>query len=249
MGISMCALAAQAQIFTPSVPQSGLIGYFAGNDNAQDSSSFHNDGLFPAGLYAAGQVGNAFDLSSGPVTIPNIPAYQITSDFSVDFWFKGGVGNGIAFLGQDEGGGGVTKWFVDYGYGHPGQFGILPYTQGDLVVFLPASPASFDPSQWNNLAVVKSESSYGFYLNGVAIGGQGFGRPFPTPSAPITLGYAEGGLSYSGALDEVVLYNRALSPTEVGQLAGITPVPEPAAYAAVSGLALLGFAAWSWRQR
>jgi hypothetical protein len=56
----------------------------------------------------------------------------------------------------------------------------------------------------------------------------------------LTLGSAEG-LTYSGLLDEIVLYNRALSPAEVGQLAGVAAVPEPAASGAAICLALGAF--------
>ena len=37
----------------------------------------------------------------------------------------------------------------------------------------------------------------------------------PNASAPLTIGQAEGGFSFSGQLDEIGIYNRALSPDEI----------------------------------
>jgi hypothetical protein len=138
-----------------SVPQSGLVGYFAGDGNAQDSSSFHNDGSFPNAHYTTGEVGLAFDLSAGPVTIPAIAAYQFPGDFSVGFWFKGSSGNNT-FLGRDDGGGGFQKWFIDHDYFNPGRFEI--HVNGNSFAFLPANPASVDFSVWNQLTFVKTAS-------------------------------------------------------------------------------------------
>jgi hypothetical protein len=231
------ALLAQFQLSAQiSVPANGLIAYFPGNDTAQDLSPNHNDGSF-SGPYVAGKVGDAFDVTVNKVTIPNIPAYRITGDLSVDFWFKG-LSAGSVFLGIDNGGGATDKWVVLYAYNTADTFQF--HVNGPSTAFLNSDPVVPDASQWNNLAVVKAGDEYSFYLNGAPIGSQTFGGAFPHPTAPLTLGSAEG-LTYSGLLDEIVLYNRALSPAEVGQLAGVAAVPEPAASGAAICLALGAF--------
>jgi hypothetical protein len=94
-----------------SVITSGLIGYWAAENNANDSSATGNNGSF-AGSYVPGVDGQAFDLSAQKVYIPDHPAYSFASGFSLGFWFNmDGETRGV-ILGQDDGGGGYPKSVV-----------------------------------------------------------------------------------------------------------------------------------------
>ena len=83
---SLAPLAAQ------TVPTSGLIGYWRGDGNFNDSSTTPNNGASTNGTvtFVAGVVGNAFSFTSGSyVSIPDIAAYNIGSgNFSIGFWFN-----------------------------------------------------------------------------------------------------------------------------------------------------------------
>ncbi len=223
---------AHAQI----VPASGLIGYWAGNGNANDSSSFANNGVF-SGSYATGISGQAFQISSSVyVTIADFAQYTISGDFSVGFWFKGSVGG--SFLGQDDGAGGQAKWFVDYGYINAGVFN-LHLNGGSGLTVLPSSAVAPTSSEWHSFALVKSGTTYTFYLDGTTIGSQtSTYSPFPDPSSSLIFGFTETAVpNYTGLMDEVVLYNRALTGAEVQQLAAI---PEPSITSALAALAAVG---------
>ena len=92
---------AQAQ---PLSNTNGLVGYWTGNGNAHDTSVNANNGAF-SGSYATGSSGQAFNLTTGYVSIPHISAYNFTSGLSVGFWFYG-VNPGDtndAFVGDDNG--------------------------------------------------------------------------------------------------------------------------------------------------
>ena len=141
------------------------------------------------------------------------------------------------FLGQDNGGGTQNKWFVDYGYFTSGSFDF--HENGSTYGFLSSDAASPASATWNNLAVVKDGSLYSFYLNGSGIGSQTLSGTFPQPTAPFTIGYAEPGLGYNGLIDDVALYNRALSASEVQELAA---TPEPSTLALSSLVAASLFA-------
>lgn len=222
---------------TQTVPVSGLVGHWAGDGNANDSSSFANHGSF-SGTYAAGISGQAFQVSSSDyVSAPDAAHYSITSDFSVGFWFYGSLGG--ALLGQDEGGGALPKWFVDYGYLNPGVFNLHLNGSSGLTV-LPSNAISPSSNAWHSFALVKNGTAYTFYFNGSAIGTQTSAySPFPDPTAPFTIGFSEPAAgSFNGLIDEVVFYNRALSGAEVLQLAG---VPEPETAGLLVGILVLGF--------
>src|SRR6185437_9253941 len=134
----------------------GLIGYWSANNSAADSSSLHNDGVF-TGDYVAGRpgAGQAFNLATAKVYIPDIPAYtfQHYAGWTVGFWFDtNGIdlnsGNGT-FLGQDVSAGEAPKWFIDWGYGHGNAFEIHLNNYGSNPrVFLPSSPTAI-PAGWD----------------------------------------------------------------------------------------------------
>jgi hypothetical protein len=239
VGISvlLVAVAARAQ----SVPTSGLVGHWSADGSAADSSSFANNGSF-TGTYGAGISGQAFQISANYVSIPEQPQYSFTTGFSVGFWFYGSVGG--VFLGQDNGGGSQLKWFVDYGYINGGTFNL--HLNGPSLVVLPSNAVAPSSNAWHSFALVKSGTSYTFYLDGASIGNTTNSyNPFPDPGAPFTIGYSESAVpQFGGLIDEVVLYDRALTTTEVQQLSSI---PEPATTALFA--ASLGLVAAATRRR
>lgn len=88
---------------------------------------------------------------------------------------------------------------------------------------------------WYHVAVTRSGSTYKFYVDGTQIGGdQSDSVAVPDAAAPLTLGHAEAIPSLNGFLDEVEIFNRALSATEISSIAGAgafgkcrcTPPPE-----------------------
>jgi hypothetical protein len=85
-----------------------------------------------------------------------------------------------------------------------------------------AQPVS---NEWLHVAAVWDGATMRIYLNGETAGEQPrVGRPNPTPY-PLMIGNWEypscHGIHSGGAIDEVRVYNRALSEVEVRQLAGI----------------------------
>lgn len=227
----------------PSAAASGLIGYWAGENNANDSSPTANHATFP-GSYVPGQFGQAFDLNTGRANAPDNAAYTIGTAFSVAFWFNfnGTPSADSFFIAQDNGPGPNPKWFLAYGYSLSGVCQFHTNDGGGNSSFINSDPASI-PSGWNHLAFVKDGTNCLFYLNGSAIGSPGCNAVFADPTADLVFGFAETDfnqtdLQYRGLLDEVVLYNRALGTADIAVLVNgerEVTVPEPGA------LALLGF--------
>ncbi len=224
-----------------TVPTNGLIGFWTGNGNANDSSPTGNNGTFN-GSYAAGVSGEAFDLSSDSVDIPTGNAYDnLGAGFSTGFWFNfNGKGNGPwGIVGRDSGGGENAKWVVFYNYAAPNAFEFHVNGQGS--VFLNANPVPI-PSGWNQFTVTDSGTDFEFYLNGANIGSVDFAGTFPTFPKPTDLqfGIGDGASAFRGLLENVVLYDRALTPAEVSQLSGGQP-PLPITIGAhTAKIALMG---------
>jgi hypothetical protein len=143
----------------------------------------HGERWIYSGPYAPGITGQTFDLSgvdrdtgAGAVSIPDNAAYSFGSDFSVGFWFNvNGSPTPDVFLGQDNGTGLQSKWFIDYGF-NPGAFEI--HFNGPSFAFLPSDVVAL-PQGWNQLTLTRSASTFSFYLNGIAIGIRASAARFP----------------------------------------------------------------------
>lgn len=246
------AFAIHATCVSPSralpinVPTEGLVGYWSADGNLIDQSPTHNNGVLFNGAYSPGVSGEAFDFNgtSGValVAAPDNAAYDFSSAMSVSFWFKGLGSARNVFIGQDTGAGTRAKWFVGY---QQDLGGFYLHLNGPSFALIQSDPVTVDDG-WNNFALVKDGSDYSFYLNGSSIGSVTDNSIFSHPLAPLTIGFAEVGFEsdyfgYRGSLDEVALYNRALTAAEVGSLATL-PVPDMLSTGALLGFSLLGMA-------
>lgn len=70
-------------------------------------------------------------------------------------------------------------------------------------------------NQWYHLAVTRSGSTYTIYINGVPSGSAVNTNAIPTANAPLTIGMAEDIGWMNGDLDEMTIYDQALSPSQV----------------------------------
>jgi len=144
-----------------------------------------------------------------------------TEDFTIEFWANfasppgGSTGEPAAiFIGNDEGGGDQNKWFFAIGGGHL-EFHINSPTLGPQ--FFPIVPFSPTVGQWYHLAITRSGSTgtYTIYINGVASGSAVNTNAIPTANAPLTIAMAEDIGFMNGDLDEMTIYNQALSPSQI----------------------------------
>jgi hypothetical protein len=208
----------------------GLVAWWAGEGNANDVIGGHN-GTLVGGTYGPGFLGTdqAFQLDgvSSYVQVPNDPAWNLgSSDFTIDLWVNYSAlrADSISqpqsiFMGHDEGPGDANKWFFAYGGGDLYWHMNSPAT-GPL--FLALAPFTPNLNQWYNLALTRSGSTFAISVNGAPISSEDNANPVPDASAPLTLGAAEsppGDFFLNGGLDDVVLYNRALSPQDLAALA------------------------------
>jgi len=205
-----------------------------------DQSDNHNDSTSAQGvLYQqAGQKGFAlgFDGIDDDVTVG--ANGRPTDTFSFGGWLKtsatheidpetssgtGGVNNQrYAFDpqhgGETDGGAGLSV----------GTNGILVYEHGSNYMPATAVYQADIGSDWNHIMIVYNNKQPTIYLNGIAVR-TGLTSPREVVNAPIHFG----GMAYGyfeGLMDEVRIYNRALSAAEVRKLAArpnaYSPTPD-----------------------
>jgi fibronectin type 3 domain-containing protein len=197
---------------------------YAFEGNAQDSGGGGFDGAATALTYVTGRIGAQaaqFDGTSSYVSIP--PA--VTDDFTVAMWVKttdtAGSAGGQWWSGKGlvdgEIGGGGPDWGTSI---VSGKFVLgVGSTGGDTTV---GSSVNIDDGAWHHIAATRDNTSgaMAVYVDGV-LSGSGTGptgsRTWPTVLRIGSLQTANNFLN--GALDDVRLYSRILSASEIQTLA------------------------------
>jgi hypothetical protein len=249
----------------------GLIGYYALDGNADDTSGKTNNGV-PTNLTystnrfgvagAAGNFSQGQTLNQAYVTIPNFSSlnnYPVTFSvwFTLNSLVSGTNGSIMTLIGKEAAGarnegavalttGGLSGQYTNR-IGYIGfSTNYLPPNENFITGFTP------NTNQWYNLIFTYDVNQVArFYTDGVEIAQQTY-ENILTNNMQFRIGSSSSGVdntnarrpSWDGLIDDVTIYNRALSPTEVTELYNFQAVPEPSTYALVGlgCLALLGAA-------
>jgi hypothetical protein len=229
-----------------STPPVGLVSWYSGDGNALDSRS-RNDGTFQNGTtFAAGLVGQgfSFDGADDYISIPKPAEMNVgTGDFSVEYWVK--FNNAGAFGGMISGdnygaAGDYNGWLFNTD-GANGGIGWLTRKASVGTTHSRLSVSNFNNGTWYHLAGVRAGGVVRFYVDGVLVASGTESTPIDVSNGyEIRIGALSVGSpqNFSGVIDEVKLYNRALSTTEVQAMAsaGSLGTLKPTATVAPSGL-------------
>jgi alpha-tubulin suppressor-like RCC1 family protein len=203
-------------------PSTNAVGWWPGDGNAYDLARTNFGSLQGAATYNSGRVGQAFDLDGNDsfFEVPNNDAWNFrTNNFSIEFWVNfHDLGYGdlyypeAIFVAHDEGGGDQNKWI----FGLSGR--LLTLLVDDPIIgvqFLGQVPFEPDMNTWYHVAVVRNGSTLNVYENGVLAGTNAITANILDAAATLTIGQAEGISFVNGLIDEMTIYNRALSGAEI----------------------------------
>jgi hypothetical protein len=184
-----------------------------------DGSSGINSSTAPVG-----QVGKASNFNgSRYVNFPDYPSYAWTTSLSVTLWcnFTYLSDLPMVMIGYDRTG--STHWWIgaEASTGRPTFYLYDDTRTGDGVV----GPSAINNNSWHFMAATynASNSSLRLYIDGVLVADstQTYSNPF-TVDSDLGMGamYRDAAWKYfyTGLLDEVALYNRALTVSEITQL-------------------------------
>lgn len=236
-----------------STANAALIASWSGDGNAIDSVAGRNGTLVGGAGYATGIQGQAFDFSGTTdyVTVPDDNVWSFGNDsFTVELWAnfetygEGAQSLSSIFIGHDEGGGERNKWFFYYDEARERLgFHINGGSGRDYIL----SPTQFTPDfgEWQHFAVTRSGSSYEFYADGNSLGIATNSMEILNANATLTIGKAENVGYFDGLIDEVHIYDEALTSAQIMEISG---VPLPAA-AWLFGSGLLGLIGMARRKK
>jgi len=212
---------ATAQTCLP--PPAGLVGWWPGDENAKDIVGSNDGALKNGATFADGKVGRAFGFNgvNTSVEVPDSALWTFgNASFTIDLWVNfRGVPDRAPFVDHDEGPGETNKWifwFDNIGHGIPGpalRFHINSPSLGPLdPVIAPWSP---NTGQWYHVAVTRNGNTYMLYINGVQVATNTDMQTIPAANVPLSIGEGDQQYFFNGLIDEVEIYQRALSAQEI----------------------------------
>ena len=222
------ALYQSGQVTRKSVSNSGLVGYWPLNDGsgykAGDSSGNGNTGTITGASWTTGKKGGAlnFNGSSDYAAASTTPALDmVNTDMTVSAWIyiAGGAGTYRIIASKNDG---LNSPTYEFGISNTNK--ILWYQEfgGSALKFSNTSPSL---NQWHQVAFVFNDSAKTgtFYLDGAADGAVSGLIGMETTTAPLYIGVdAPTGANemsfFNGKIDDLRIYSRALSATEIAAL-------------------------------
>ena len=201
----------------------GLIAYYPFNGNANDESGNENHGIAQADIrYVKGHLQEAIHLSNethtGMHQWVQLPSIDASSDLSHALWVK------FEKLSSSH-----SEMIISYGTQPISSYGILISPTGEVSVQLTkdgneetTASTNINDGNYHHIAATKKGSVLSFFVDGILIGHLDMPAGFTLSN---DMGYLGGHVwrednssRFNGDIDELRIYNRALSELEIQQL-------------------------------
>jgi len=200
------------------IPEDGLIGYYMLEGNGADSSSYGHDGLIVDNVTPTadrfGNDGKACLFDGGYIDAGNPVSFQLTEEISISAWIKP--------IQINDWSGIVSKWS---GF-NIGAFylGINPDNNSvrwNLDMPNPIEGNELMLNEWLHIVSTYDGDTVKIYENGVLINEDAYENGIQDVAANLLIGSQYDfpfNYLFNGAIDDVLIYNRALEVEEIGSI-------------------------------
>jgi chitodextrinase len=200
----------------PPVP-SGLVAAYgfdeAGGSTVTDASGNGNTGtLAGATRTGAGKAGGAlsFNGTTARVTVPDAPSLDLTSRFTLEAWVAPSTApvGWRSIVAKD-----VDRYYLLAGTTNQNRPGAgATFGTANQNVF---GTAVLPVNSWTHLAATYDGTALRLFVNGIQVASGAQTAPVSTSNAVLTIGANFYGEHFAGLIDEVRIYNRALTAGEI----------------------------------
>jgi hypothetical protein len=207
-----------------SPPASGLVSWWRGEGNLNDNWGLNNGGTPSRPIsYTAGKVGLAFNFANSYIPVADSPSLRATNGLTIEAWVYptalGGSANTILTRFSPLGSP-VTNNSYYFGLTNSGRLCLRVSAAGTSAMTLVA-PQPLPLNQWTLVAAAYDGASLRLYTNATVVAQTNYsGGIFPGTES-LYLGATPFVTTnsftfyWSGYLDEVSVYNRGLSDSEL----------------------------------
>jgi hypothetical protein len=249
--LTFCAGSSRADL------SAGLVAYFPFSGGADDASGNGHDGTVYGATVTADRFGNAssaysFDGLDDYIEVSNAGGvFNLTSAFTIAAWCQ--LRTSVPSTSS-----GPLIWKTAWNGDNRDTFGLALMPDDIWLLKIERASDDFDfnmygsmvqPGRWYHVAATYDGQYMGLYIDGVldVIWDTGPIVAY-TGDAPLRIGSNRNSNHtpgvFDGIIDEVCIYNRALSTSEVRELS-VVPLPG----AALLGVLGLGYSGWRLRRR
>ena len=213
--------------YLSQVLQDAPAGFWRLNETSASSPAADASGNGRTGSYSggvtlgqpgatAGGTAAAYDGSSGATTIPDASPLRLNGPFTIEFWAKmtsfTNSWPGVLRKGAAGTADGYVVWYTSNG--------TLHFKRGNLDIATPAS--ELVTSAYRHFALVDNGSTATWYVNGSAVSSGQLAASLSAGTDPLILG--QGDQAGRQALDDVAVYNSALSAARIAAHVNAAPV-------------------------
>ncbi len=212
----------------------GLVGYWRVGESsgtvACDSTANHDNGTYlgsvtlgtPGAISGDPDTAVTLDGSSGQVSVPSASSLNVGDNFTIEAWVKRGASkteSNEVIASKQEG-----SWALMFN--EADQLTLRRSTYGNIAT---ANVATTDTTSWHYVVATKNGSSVHLYLDGTDVTGTVANQTLTNNTLPLAIGQSSSTSYLKGSVDEVALYNTALTPTQITQHyeAGLAAVLAP----------------------
>lgn len=202
------------------VPQYGLLSYFPFNGNTNDVSAnaanlTNNNAVLTADRFGTANAAYSFNgINQNLInSTPNF-TFNPTSSFTYSFWYNRNstATNGVLMMNATNAAGNFI-WIFQAGATNS-QFG----TNKQQFAWIWA-PTPSTTSVWTHIVCVYNAGTMTLYKNNVQVATATFTHTNVTSAnLPLYIGRGVGGDFYNGKMDDIGIWNRALTPCEINDL-------------------------------
>jgi hypothetical protein len=179
-----------------------------------DASGNGNSGTISGATWSSsGRFGKALSFGPGAlVSVNDAASLDLTSGMTLEAWvYPTSLSGWMNVIYKPDNGSSIC--YVLQGCTPSGQ---VPSLWGAFSSSSLSGPSALPLNTWSHLAGTYDGSTMNFYVNGLLVGSRPQTGPITTSSVALTIGgntaYGE---NWSGLIDEVRIYNRALSQSEI----------------------------------
>ncbi|MFN8394509.1 MAG: LamG-like jellyroll fold domain-containing protein [Bacteroidia bacterium] len=161
------------------------------------------------------QYGVEFDGTDDYLEVPDAPAIQPTSRWTLAMWVMPTSASGAPEVVAEKRQANENGYSIRY---DPNSRMILVRLQNGPFLTTFTAPLILNLYQWTHIALVVDSTEVRFYMNGTVTNEIVYnGGVDPTLGTPLRIGGGPNRLTFDGRVDEVVLWDFALNPSQVGE--------------------------------
>src|SRR5262249_36196748 len=198
-------------------PPANMVSGWPGDGNANDIQDGNNGTLQGGATFAPGEVRQAFSFTANTnsgVLVPSSASLNPTEAITIDAWVNPSSypNTAPAVVRKDVNQVGTTQYSLNIGDG--GTAGGVNCNIGGTVG---ATGGSVPLNQWTHVACTYDRQNLRAYVNGTQVASTAATQAIPVGSQNLGIGQDPGftDRNFDGLIDEVEIFNRALSQAEI----------------------------------